>query len=83
MKVLLAENVDLFALGAWLEQNVGPVWMYMPPYLTTPQIPENTPVSKGRRWVFDMDFRKNRMTLELDGRKLKPGARVDLLLRFT
>ena len=83
MKFLLAKDVDLIALGEWLEENVGPVLLYIPSHLSTPTIPIGAPISKSRQWVFDMDFRKNEMTLEIDGRILKPGARVEFLLKFT
>lgn len=83
MKIALSDQVDLFALGEWLERNVGAILEYLPANLATPYKPVGTPISLGRRWVIEFDFSIDKLVLEVDGRKVKPQARTELILKFT
>lgn len=83
MKIALNRNVDMIELGNWLKEHVGPIWMITSADMVTPYRPINTPLSQGRQWVVDFNFKTNRLTLELDGRKIKPQTRTALILKFT
>ena len=79
----------MIALGDWLIENIGPVWMRV---MGNPMLPEGTPLSTGRLWVIDVDYDKCRKTkdyknksyyIEVDMRRIKSTVRADLLLKWS
>lgn len=81
MNIPLSKNVDMIALGNWLEQHVGPIYARTQNNMLGR--PANTPLSTGALWVIDSINDRKRLELTIDLRKLKPSLRTELILRFS